>query len=150
MRYLVPESMPVDITEALSSRFRSKLGQERSRYAQPSRTEQTEARELMSALEGTVIRAMAAADSSLRLGQNVGLAIVSGEGEANYTLHGEEVRILSPRASRSVLRILLPYCVAKRESPYGLMESWARLPTVILGALPLQLNVRIASRSAWI
>ncbi len=98
MRHLVPESMPVDITEALSSRFRSKLGQERSRYAQPSRTEQTEARELMSALEGTVIRAMAAADSSLRLGQNVGLAIVSGEDQASYTLHPEEARILSPRA----------------------------------------------------
>jgi len=45
-----------------------------------------------------VIRAMAAADSSLRLGQNVGLAIVSGEDQASYTLHPEEARILSPRA----------------------------------------------------
>jgi len=98
MRHLVPESMPVDITEALSSRFHSAPGQERSRYAQRSRTEQTEARELMSALEWTVIRAMAAADSSLHLAENIGLAIVSREDGANYTLHPEEVRILSPRA----------------------------------------------------
>ena len=98
MRHLVPESMPVDITEALSSRFHSAPGQERSRYAQRSRTEQTEARELMSTLEWTVIRAMAAADSSLCLAENVGLAIVSREEGANYTLHPEEVRILSPRA----------------------------------------------------
>src|SRR6266571_669355 len=97
MRYLVPELMPVDITEALSSRFRSAPGQERSRY-QPRRTEQLEARELMSALEWTVIRAMAAADSSLCLAENIGLAIVSREDRANYTLHPEEVRILSPRA----------------------------------------------------
>jgi len=52
----------------------------------------------MSALEWTVIRAMAAADSSLCLAENVGLAIVSREDGANYTLHPEEVRILSPRA----------------------------------------------------
>ena len=99
MRHLVvPESMPVDITEALSSRFHSEPGQERFRYAQPSRMEQTEARGLTNALEWTVIQTMAAADSSLRLGQNVGLAIVSGEDQASYTLHPEEARILSPRA----------------------------------------------------
>ena len=79
MLHVVPESMPVNITEALSSRFHSEPRQERFRCARPSRMEQTGAGRLASALECTVIRTMVAADSSLRLGENVGLAMVSGE-----------------------------------------------------------------------
>jgi enterobactin synthetase component D / holo-[acyl-carrier protein] synthase len=98
MLHLVLESMPVDIMEALSSKFHSELGEERFRRAQPNRREETGARGLKRTLESTVIRAMASADSSLRLGQNVGLAMVSREDQASHTLHTEEARILSPRA----------------------------------------------------
>jgi 4'-phosphopantetheinyl transferase EntD len=52
----------------------------------------------MGAVEWTVMRAMAAADSSLRLSETLGLAIVSGENYKNDALHREEVGILSPRA----------------------------------------------------
>ena len=98
MLHLVLESMPVDIIEALSSKFHSELGEERFRRAQPNPREEAGTRGLKRTLESTVIRAMASADSSLRLGQNVGLAMVSGEDQASYTLHTEEARILSPRA----------------------------------------------------
>jgi 4'-phosphopantetheinyl transferase EntD len=98
MHHLTTELMPVDITEALSGRFRSEFGQKPSRCASRGRTEQPVTSELKSAVEWTVIRAMAAADSSLGLGQNVGLAMVSGEDQASYALHAEEARILSPRA----------------------------------------------------
>jgi 4'-phosphopantetheinyl transferase EntD len=47
-----------------------------------------------------VLRAMAEAGGFLRLGENVGLAVVSEKQLANYTLHPEEVRILAPRACR--------------------------------------------------
>jgi len=98
MLHLFLESMPVEIMEALSSRFHSEMRQERFQCARPCQREQTGATGLKRTLEWTVIRAMAAADSSLRLGQNVGLAMVSGEDQASYTLHAEEARILSPRA----------------------------------------------------
>ncbi|HKW35887.1 MAG TPA: 4'-phosphopantetheinyl transferase superfamily protein [Candidatus Acidoferrum sp.] len=43
---------------------------------------------------------MADADSSLNLGESIGLAIISEKDLADYALHPEEVRILSPRAYR--------------------------------------------------
>jgi 4'-phosphopantetheinyl transferase EntD len=92
--------MQTDMAPALSSRFRPESGSERSLYAQVSRMEQTKARKLASTVEWVVIRAMADADNSLRLGENVGLAVVSEKSLANYALHPEEVQILAPRACR--------------------------------------------------
>src|SRR5882672_5882290 len=68
MHHLIPKLMPIDITEALSGRSLSQLGQEPSRCVPPGRQERTEARGLVSTVEWTLIRAMAVADSSLRLG----------------------------------------------------------------------------------
>ena len=90
--------MPVDITKSLSSKVQSEVGQEQSRCAPPGRTERREARGLMSAVEWTLIRAMAAADSSLRLGEHIGLGIVSAQDCPKYALHRKEAGILSPRA----------------------------------------------------
>lgn len=90
--------MPVEITKALSNRFRSEFGKDASPCIAPSRKERSEARGLTSAVEWTLIRAMAAADSSLRLCEHVGLGIVSAEDCSNYVLHCEEAEILSPRA----------------------------------------------------
>ncbi len=92
--------MPTDITETLSSRFLSELGQEPSRCAPLGRQKPTEARRLVSTVERTLIRTMAAADSSLRLSEHVGIGIVSAEDSSNYILHREEVGILSLRACR--------------------------------------------------
>lgn len=66
----------------------------------PGRSEQRQARELMSAVEWAMIRAMEAADSSLRLSEHVGLGFISGEDYSSDSLHREEVGILSPRACR--------------------------------------------------
>ena len=131
MLHLVPESMPVNITEALSSRFPSEPRQERFRRAQPSRMAQTEARRLASALEWTVIRTMVAADSSLRLGQNVGLAMVSGEDQASYTLHPEETRILSPRACG---RKRVEFALGRAAAHFALKEiGFENAPPVLRG-----------------
>src|SRR5215467_9010772 len=92
--------MPVEITKDLSSRVTSQLEQEPSGCALPDLTERIEGRELKSVVTWTLIRAMAAADSSLRLCEHVGLGIVSAEDCSNYVLHREEVGILSPRACR--------------------------------------------------
>ena len=92
--------MPVDITKDLSSRVQSEVGQEQVMCAPRGRTGRTESGELMSAVEWTLIRAVAAADSSWRLCEHVGLGIVSAEDCSNYVLHREEVGILSPRACR--------------------------------------------------
>ena len=100
MHHLIPKLMPIDITEALSGRFLSQLGQEPSRCVPPGRQERTEARGLVSTVEWALIRAMAVADSSLRLSEHVALGIVSAEDYSNYILHREEVEILSPRACR--------------------------------------------------
>ena len=50
--------------------------------------------------ERTLIRAMAAAESSLSLNEHVGLGIVSAEDWSSYVLHREELGILSPRACK--------------------------------------------------
>src|SRR5260370_28647050 len=100
MHHLIPKLMPSDITEALSGRFLSQLGQEPSRCVPPGRQERTEARGLVSTVEWALIRAMAVADSSLRLSEHVALGIVSAEDYSNCIRHREEVQILSPRACR--------------------------------------------------
>jgi 4'-phosphopantetheinyl transferase EntD len=92
--------MPIDITEALCNRFLPEFGQEPSCCTSHGQTEKTEARELKSAVEWTLIRAMAVADSSLRLSKHVGLGIVSAQDYSNHVLHRKEMRILSPRACR--------------------------------------------------
>jgi len=90
--------MQVDMAPALSNGFHSETGPERSPCGQAGQWEQTEPGRLTSTVEWAVNAAMADADSPLRLGKNVGLAVVSEKDLANYTLHSEEERILSPRA----------------------------------------------------
>jgi 4'-phosphopantetheinyl transferase EntD len=71
---------------------------ERSARAQASRMEQTQEGYLACAVERAVTGAVANADSTLRLGENVGWSIVSQEDLANYATHPEEARILAPPA----------------------------------------------------
>jgi 4'-phosphopantetheinyl transferase EntD len=61
---------------------------------------QTVAWNLTSSVDWVASKAMADADSSLRLGENVGVAVVCEKELGNYALHPEEERILSPRACR--------------------------------------------------
>ena len=60
--------------------------------------EQTQEGDLACTVKRAVIGAVANADSTLRLGENVGWSIVSQEDLANYATHPEEARILAPRA----------------------------------------------------
>lgn len=89
--------MQIDIAPAPSNGFRREPGLGRFLCAQPSRMEQTEAGELTCAVELAVNGAIADAGSSLRLGENVGLALASRKDLANHALHPEEARILAPR-----------------------------------------------------
>lgn len=90
--------MQIDTAPAPSNRFHREPGLGRSLCAQASRTEQTEIGELTCSVERVVNGAIADAGSSLRLGENVGLAVVSQKGRPNYATHPEEARILAPRA----------------------------------------------------
>jgi len=76
------------------------LQPERFPHAQAYRIEQTETSMLRGTVERVVIRAMADAESSLRLGENVGLAVVSERDLGNHALHPEEAQVLTPRACR--------------------------------------------------
>lgn len=89
--------MPIDITEAQSNRFHSELWQEPPRRISAGRTE---SRQLTRAMEWTVIQSMAIADSSLRLGQHLGLGVFPTEDSSNHFLHRQELGMLSPRACR--------------------------------------------------
>lgn len=54
----------------------------------------------MRVVERTLIRAMAAAESSLNLSEHIGLGVVYAEDYSNYVLHHEELGTLSPRACK--------------------------------------------------
>jgi 4'-phosphopantetheinyl transferase EntD len=111
--------VPIEIAQALSNRFHSESEPESSRYSKASRTEQTEATKLISTLEWAVTRAMADADSSLRLGEHVGLAVVSVRDLANYTLHPKEARILAPRACQ---RKQLEFALGRAAAHFALKQ----------------------------
>lgn len=99
MHHVIPEVMLVEITEAVSNKLPPKLGEKPAQCTQRGRTERRGTRrQLMRAVERTLIRAMTAAESSLSLSEHIGLAIVPAEDYANYVLHRDELRILSPRA----------------------------------------------------
>jgi 4'-phosphopantetheinyl transferase EntD len=90
--------MQIHVTPGLPDGIDSESGPEHSLYAQANRIEPTEARKLTSKVESVVISAIADADNSLRLGENVGLAVVSERNLVDYALHPEEELILSPSA----------------------------------------------------
>src|SRR5258707_14328547 len=91
--------MQADMAPPLSNGFHSETGPARSLCGQAGQWEQTEAGRLTSTVDWAVNAAMADADSPLSLGKNVGLAVVSEKDLANYTLHSDEDRILSPQSS---------------------------------------------------
>jgi 4'-phosphopantetheinyl transferase EntD len=93
-------SMQIETASALSKRFALDLQPKRLVDAEARQIEQIEVSKLRSTVERVVIRAMADAESSLGLGENVGLAVVSERDLANHALHPEEVQVLSPRACR--------------------------------------------------
>jgi len=83
---------------ALSKKFPPELQPGSSLRFQATQREQTETTKLANTVESVVLRAMDEADSSLRLGENACLAVISERDLANFVLHPEEVRILAPRA----------------------------------------------------
>ena len=91
-------SMQIDIAPALANWFHPEPGPGHSLRAQASRMEQTEIRELTCAVERAVNGAIADVGSTLRLGENVGLAVVSQNELPNHAPHPEEARILDHRA----------------------------------------------------
>lgn len=90
--------MQIDMTPALSNKFHPGSGLERSVCAQANRMEQTQEGDLTCTLERAVMGAIANANGTLRLCENVGWSVVSGKDLANYATHPEEARILDPRA----------------------------------------------------
>jgi enterobactin synthetase component D / holo-[acyl-carrier protein] synthase len=93
-------SMQIEAAPALSKRFPLELQPERLVDAEARQIEQTEVSKLRSTVERVVIRAMADAESSLGLGENVGLAVVSERDLADQALHPGAVQVLAPRACR--------------------------------------------------
>lgn len=124
--------MPIDIAQALSNRFHPESEPGHPRYAEDSRIEITEARKLTSTLERGLIRAMADAGTALRLGENVGLAVVSVKDLANYTLHPEEARILAPRAG---LRKQLEFALGRSAAHLALKQIGLENPGPVLRGL---------------
>ena len=81
----------------LCSRRFIELEADQSRREHASPTEPTAGRKLGIAVERVAIRALRDADSSLRLGENASLSVVSDGDPIPYPLHPEEKLLLSPR-----------------------------------------------------
>lgn len=82
----------------LSDKFRPDLVCANSLSAYGNRAEQGAERNLASTVESVLAKAISEVDSSLRLGENVGWAVISERDLANYAQPAEEAQILSPRA----------------------------------------------------
>ena len=125
--------MQLDIAPASSNRFhpepRPEAEQGRSLSAQASQMEQTEIHELARSLERVVNGAIANYRGTLRLGENVGLAVVSEKDLPNYALHPEEARILAPRACE---RRRVEFALGRAAGHLALKQLGSKNPEPIL------------------